>query len=180
MQMCSCISCCEEHREAKWRILLKVLLTAHKARKRTETLFQSFWNWLLWWWWNSINWGKEAKVGNGALKGETDLGQRETRIFCLFYAKRLAYEEWWVTDHFPIMKCATEHSQYFSFLLFLFLKKTFKALVPTPSAAGAANSNSEGNLKSVNVYTMEILKKLFCVFFHKWYDLKLYSCLDNS
>lgn len=45
---CSCISCCEEHREAKWRILIKILLlTAHKARKRNEILFQSYWNWLL-------------------------------------------------------------------------------------------------------------------------------------
>lgn len=51
-------------------------------------------------------------------------------------------------------------------------KKTFKALVPTTSAAGAANSNSEGNLKSMNVYTMDILKKLFCVFFHVAFHLE--------
>ncbi|KAM6353482.1 cytoplasmic dynein 1 light intermediate chain 2 isoform 7-T7 [Alca torda] len=45
---CSCVSCCEEHREAKRRILIQILLlTAHKARKRTEILFQSYWNWLL-------------------------------------------------------------------------------------------------------------------------------------
>lgn len=34
---CSCISCCEEHREAKWRILTQILLLMHTRQERELT-----------------------------------------------------------------------------------------------------------------------------------------------
>lgn len=53
----------------------------------------------------------------------------------------------------------------------VFKKKTFKALAPTTSAAGAANSNSEGNLKKHECVHDEH-SNLFCIFFNVAFHLE--------